>query len=135
MLRNYLDLPLNLSLVVFVWVATIGISALYFYYSGLLMRHLKMHHPNVWADRVQKPFYLGDGGAMFLYFVILGSYKGVSDEELFRLVWILRLLALGCAVGIPASIIVTAAFPDFHLPPPGGYGSLKISNCVTDRLD
>ena len=41
-----------------------------------------------------------------LYRVILGRYKVLFDEEFSRLLWISRLLALGCAVGILASIIV-----------------------------
>jgi hypothetical protein len=108
--RDYFEL----SLVAFVLVATIGVSASYFYYSGLLTTRIKARHPNVWADHFQKPIILGDeGSGAFWYFVVLGRYKGLFDEELRKLLWISRLLALGCAVGIPASIIAMAvAIPD-----------------------
>lgn len=125
-LRDYLVL----SLAALVWGSTIGISALYLYYSGILARHMKVHHPDIWADRIAtnySPYYSYHWSrpARFLGFVIKGSDRTPSDEELCRLVRISRLLALGCMVGFVVSIVVTSALPHFHVPPPPGYSSYR----------
>ena len=121
---------LAVSVVAIVWASTIGICALYLYYSGILARHMRVHHPEVWADRIAvayRPYYFNHWSrpVRFLNFVIKGNDKARSDDELYRLLGISRLLALGCMVGITVSIVVTVALPDFHLPPPPGYSRYR----------